>query len=353
MRPGAARRLAALAATCSALTGGPVGGARAAEAAGATGVGPESREVVVFRDAALFFAPDSVSYFSHPGYEARDDGRVAVARVDVPPSGAGNRIEAKITFRPVPKDERSVHDRWDRAGNLRLAVPGRPDLEVARFMTAYGGRTDWSFDVSHLGPLLRGECEFKLFVDTWVHPAWSADVSLIVRPDSTYDAPTWAMPIYYAEDFSVEKNGGGSEVDVAVPPGLARVVMSYLSTGHCTDGRDEDEFVSKPNVIWVDGVSVERFHPWRDDCHEYRAINPYCSRWTDGSWSSDYRRSGWCPGKEVVPTEIDLSDHLTAGSHRVRFVIENMRPKLEDHFGYWRVSACLVGWETPPLLWRN
>ena len=56
----------------------------------------------------------------------------------------------------------------------------------------------------------------------------------------------------------------------------------------------------------------------------------------------------------MLPTEIDLTDHLTAGPHVVTFAIEGMRPKDENgHFGYWRVSAHLVGWPTPPSLWKN
>lgn len=146
----------------------------------------------------------------------------------------------------------------------------------------------------------------------------------------------------------------GAAAAVEIPPVMARVVLEYFSTGHCTDGRDADEFVSKANVISVDGVVVERFHPWRDDCRRYRDRNPYTSHWTDGAWSSDYSRSGWCPGLELEPVEIDLADHLTPGRHTIRFVIEDMRPKdAEGNFGYWWVSAHVVGWDRPPALWRN
>ena len=308
----------------------------------------------IFQAASIFFAPDSTASFANPSYRVGENGRVALAEATMPGAKGLARLEAKITVHPVPLDERSVHDRWDRAGNLRLIVPGAPDLELARFMTAYGGRTEWTFDVTRFAPLLHDRHDFAFFIDTWAHPAWTVDVEMNAIPDTTADPPSWAAPVFYAESFNAEKNAGGEEVEVEIPPGLARVVMIYTSTGHCTDGRDEDEFVSKANVISVDGVVVERFHPWRTDCEENRAINPYCSRWTDGSWSSDYKRSGWCPGREVVPREIDLSDALTAGTHRVRFAIEGMRPKDADgNYGYWRVSGSLAGWDHAPKLWRN
>jgi hypothetical protein len=247
-----------------------------------------------------------------------------------------------------------VADRYDRAGNVRLAIGDGPDLEIVRFMTAYGGRTAYEIDVSHLAPLLRGRRQFRAYVDTWVSPAWRLDFSLRYAPADSFPAPTWAAPLFYAENFNAEQNGGGDSVTVTIPKGLSRVVMKYVSTGHCTDGRDEDEFVSKANVIAVDGVVVARVHPWRDDCRTFRDLNPYCARWTDGAWSSDYSRSGWCPSQAVTPMEFDLTDHLTPGRHTVRFSVEGMRRRdQEGHYGYWRLSACVVGWARPPALWKN
>ena len=314
----------------------------------------EAKLVPVFRDAALHFHADSSGKFATRGVAVEDKGRVARVTIALPGSTRPQRIAALVTLRPVPKTDRDVADRYDRAGNVRLAIDGAPDLEIVRFMTAYGGRTDYEVDVSHLAPLLRGTRTFRAYVDTWVSPAWRLDFSLRFTPADSFPAPAWAAPLYYSENFNAERNAGGESATVTIPPGLSRVVMKYVSTGHCTDGRDEDEFVSKANVISVDGVVVARFHPWRDDCRQFRELNPYCARWTDGSWSSDYSRSGWCPSQEVPPVEFDLTDHLTPGPHTVRFAVEGMRPKDKDgNHGYWRLSACLVGWEKPPALWRN
>lgn len=332
-----------------ALVGAPVAGIAAPNPEGAAA---ETLEVPVFRGASIFFRPDSTGVDALPGVE--DHGRIARAEVRLPDPVGPCRILARLTLSPVPLDERSVHDRWDRAGSIRLVTPGAPDLEVVRFMTSYGGRTRHEVDVTELAPLLRGDRTFRTFVDTWVDSAWTVDVSLRYAPDSTVDAPTWLAPVYFTDSMNRESHAGGVEVPVEIPRGLSRVVLRYLSTGHCTDGRDEDEFISKANVISVDGVVVARFHPWRDDCRRFRDRNPYCARWSDGSWSSDYSRSGWCPGSEVVPTEFDLTDHLTPGKHRIRIAIENIRPRdAEGHQGYWRVSAGLVGWDHPPALWRN
>jgi hypothetical protein len=318
--------------------------------------------VPIFEAATIHFSADSAGFYAGPGQTAEEQGRVLVSETALPVLVGPARITALVTIRPIPRDERTVRDRWDRAGNVRLAVEGAPDLEIVRFITAYGGRTDHEIDVSELAPLLRDARRFRAFVDTWVSPGWNVDFALRFAPDTTYDPPVWAAPVYYNDSFRHDtvieprhnEMSGCATTEVDVPPGLARVVMRYFSTGHCTDGRDADEFISKANVISVDGVVVARVHPWRDDCRRFRERNPYCARWTDGSWSSDYSRSGWCPGDAVEPMEFDLTDHLTAGRHAIKFVIEDMRPEdAQGNFGYWRVSASVIGWDHAPQLWRN
>ncbi len=332
-------------------------GAVRATAAAAPTPDPRSTTIAVFRNVALHFHPDSASKYEGRHARAEEKGRVARTTVALPSPSVlrhPHRITALITVRPEPKGDREVHDRYDRAGNVRLSGGKGPDLEIVRFMTAYGGRTDYEVDVSHLAPLLQGRREMLAFIDTWSSPGWRLDFSLRYERADSFPMATWAAPLYYAENFSAETRAGGDSVAITVPAGLERVAMKYVSTGHCTDGRDEDEFVSKANVISVDGVVVERFHPWRDDCRKFREMNPYCARWTDGSWSSDYSRSGWCPSQVVEPREIDLTDHLTPGSHTLRFAVESMRPKdAAGHYGYWRLSAALVGWARKPALWKN
>lgn len=325
--------------------------APAADSAVAVAGAAAPTDVQIFRDAPIEFRPDSTA-----GKDAKDpmqSGRVIATNVHLPEIDGPHRIRALLTIKPVPKTEREVFDRWDRAGSIRVETPNG-EVEVLRFITSYGGRTEHDVDVTELAPLLRGDRTFRAFIDTWVSPAWRIDLTLRYQPVPEYDNATWAAPVLLEDSFNSQEMPRGQEVSIQIPKGLTRVVLRTISTGHCTDGTDADEFISKANVISVDGVVVARYHPWRDDCRRYRERNPYTSHWTDGSWSSDYSRSGWCPGVEVSPMEFDLSDHLTPGKHRIRFVVEGMRPKDGNgNFGYWRLSACAIGWDKAPALWRN
>ncbi len=308
-----------------------------------------SQTVVVFADNTIHFTPADTTKYDTDSVKARDRGRVMVRTVDLPRVSSPVRITGHLTVKPIPRDEQEMYDRWDRAGNVRLEIPGGPDIELIKFITAYGGRTEYDVDLSNLAPLLSGRHTIKAFIDTWVTPAWKIDFTMSYAPDTEAVNADWVAGLMYAESVTRDTPGvKGIEVPVEVPKDMKRVLLHYYVSGHCTDGMDADEFVKKDNVIYVDNDVVFRYRPWRDDCRQFRTINPYCRRWTDGTWSCDYSRSGWCPGDIVKPLELDLTDHLTPGKHTIRFVVENIRPKDDKgNYGYWRLSGQLLGFVKP------
>lgn len=310
-------------------------------------VASDAFSVSVFDDNVIHFSIEHPSKYDTNGVTSEDNGRVIERQVEFPAERFAGRLTARLQVKPIPKDDITVFDKWDRAGDVRLAIKGQADIQLVKFITSYGGETSHEIDITDLAPLLVGSRTIKAFVDTWVTLAWRVDFSIDFTPDSTIDPADWAAGAMYEASFDHERElVGGEEVMVEIPADLSRVVLKYFVSGHCTDGRDADEFVTKDNVISVDDVVVYRFRPWRDDCRNFRPVNPYTRRWSDGYWSSDFDRSGWCPGDAVLPIDLDLTDHLTPGEHVLRFMVEDVRPKdSTEHYGYWRMSSYLVGWQ--------
>lgn len=115
--------------------------------------------------------------------------------------------------------------------------------------------------------------------------------------------------------------------------------LRYISTGH--GGWDGgDEFTPKTNTILIDGEPAFTYTPWREDCGCYRRFNPVSGNFWNGLSSSDYSRSGWCPGTATQPVYFDLS-HLNPGNHTITVAIPQGEP-LGGSFSHWSVSAVLI-----------
>ncbi len=307
----------------------------------------EPEVITLFEDVSVHFTPEDSTRYDSPFASARDNGRVMTTYREFTPRQGPARVMLQLEVEPIRKDMRNMHDRWDRAGWVRLIKPDMAPVELCRFMTAYGGAIEHEVDITRVLPLLEGHCEFEVFIDTWVSPAWKVEVELVITPQpyGGVNPPQWTQGVFFP-DGGLKSEQPATSAQVVVPEGNRRIELALISTGHCTDGQDADEFITKDNVVLVDGQEVFRWRPWRNDCTEFRAVNPYCAKWSDGSWSSDYSRSGWCPGDVALPEVVDLSAWLTPGSHEIVFLVEDIRPaNAEGQHGYWRVSGALSGWK--------
>ena len=116
--------------------------------------------------------------------------------------------------------------------------------------------------------------------------------------------------------------------------------LRYISTGH--GGWDGgDEFIPKTNTILIDGKPAFSHTPWRQDCGCYRDLNPVSGNFWNGLSSSDYSRSGWCPGTATQPVYFDLSPWADGKEHTLTVAIPQGKP-VEGMFSHWAVSGALI-----------
>ena len=116
--------------------------------------------------------------------------------------------------------------------------------------------------------------------------------------------------------------------------------LRYISTGH--GGWDGgDEFIPKTNTILIDGKPAFSHTPWRQDCGCYRDLNPASGNFWNGLSSSDYSRSGWCPGTATQPVYFDLSPWADGREHTLTVAIPQGKP-VEGMFSHWAVSGALI-----------
>ena len=116
--------------------------------------------------------------------------------------------------------------------------------------------------------------------------------------------------------------------------------LRYISTGHGGWG-EGDEFVPKQNTILIDGKPAFTHTPWRQDCGCYRDLNPVSGNFWNGLSSSDFSRSGWCPGTATQPVYFDMMPWADGKEHTMTVAIPQGKP-VEGMFSHWAVSGALI-----------
>ena len=129
-------------------------------------------------------------------------------------------------------------------------------------------------------------------------------------------------------------------VSFIIPSIAESASLRYISTGHGGWG-EGDEFVPKTNTILIDGKVVFTHTPWRQDCGCYRDLNPVSGNFWNGLSSSDFSRSGWCPGTATQPVYFDLMPWADGKEHTLTVAIPQGKP-VEGMFSHWAVSGALI-----------
>jgi len=261
----------------------------------------------------------------------------------------------------------------DRHGKQYTGVAAtedyRPPVELVRFFTPFGVRgfndrrtvpgltwQDSSFykqEITRYLPLLRGEVWIGAFIGNYDRGGHRLSLRLKYYPDTRDQVPPeapgkWLSSVFNTlpilemtgQQYGTMFDGDTLSVSVDIPEGLRSLQMVFITTGHGGWGGG-DEFNPKLNELLVDGRRVWSYVPWRSDCGTYRNFNPASGNFWNGLSSSDYSRSGWCPGSASEPLIIPL-DGLSAGRHTFSVTVPLGKPE-GGSFSHWNISGVLSG----------
>ena len=242
-----------------------------------------------------------------------------------------------------------------------------PPVELVRFFTSFGAGhfndrvqidgLEWTdenyykMEVSELRDRLRGDVLIGAFIGNYDKGGHKLSLDLLAYPGdekwSNKPLKEHSIPLFNTCNI-LEMSGQNYgrlfatdtlEVEFELPDSTKNVRLRYISTGH--GGWDNgDEFNPKENAIFIDGVKLFTHTPWRCDCATYRDQNPVSGNFWNGVSSSDYSRSGWCPGTATNPVYFDLNG-LKPGKHTIRIAIPQGKDEGES-FSHWMVSGVVL-----------
>ncbi len=338
------------------------------------------KNLIVFEDQKIIFDADLAKNDTEI-IRTLGSGRVILKKIELPETKNFHSAKAVITLE-------STGDPWDKSGSFFI-LPGSDidnlsevaSLELLRFITPFGvghfnnkeniqklkpsyiprweDDITWEEDISHLLPILKDQVWVGLYIDTWSNEGWNVDVSF--KFDQYYTNTHKPLKTIFPLLNTTPMFPGQSGYDkFATQPirktfKLAKdhdnVRLYYLTTGHGGHSGG-DEFVKRLNVISLNDKVIKEFIPWRDDCASFRRFNPSSGVWmTEVEWkgevieeriaSSDYSRSGWCPGSKVSPVIIELGN-LKKGEHTISISIPEAQETTKEFFNFWNVSAYLL-----------
>ena len=244
-----------------------------------------------------------------------------------------------------------------------------PLVEIMRFFTSFGigqfndkvtvygqqweDSTLYKQDVTDLLPLLQGERWIGVFIGNYDKGGHKASLKLKYYPGSmeVSEKPAknnWSFPLFNTlnvlemsgQEYGTMFESDSLHVEVTIPEGVKNIQMRYITTGH--GGWDGgDEFNQKTNTVLLDGNLLFQVTPWRSDCATFRKYNPASGNSWNGLTSSDYSRSGWCPGTSTNPGFFHILN-IKPGKHTISASIP-MGKNEGGSFSSWNISAILLG----------
>ena len=225
---------------------------------------------------------------------------------------------------------------WDYEVNLYLCDaedPSNCKTEIARWITPYGREGRWVTDIS---PILShiadaGTRRFSFYTQQ----TYITDMTLRFKNRETGMRPVEYVPLFGGGRFDLDYNPKYETVSLEVPSDVTKVELVGLITGHGwgLDAENCAEFCNHTHHFTVNGTEFVKEHPIAGtdfgcalQVEDGVVPNQY------GTWI--YGRAGWCPGQDVRPWVIDVTEQVLARSgdleidYRALFGGQNYDPEL-------------------------
>ena len=190
--------------------------------------------------------------------------------------------------------------------------------EMARWITTYGREGRWVTDVSPFLAFFKDGGSHQLRMQSGNR----YDFDFFIRLSNRNDGPTpqAVRYLYSGKGFNENYNVDREPIVFESEPGTERVQLVAYITGHGWGAEVENcaEFCNHTHHFTVNGTEFVKEHPRAgqaqgciDQIEDGVVPNQY------GTWP--YGRAGWCPGLDVKPWVVDVTDALVSGENTITY----------------------------------
>lgn len=186
--------------------------------------------------------------------------------------------------------------------------------EMARFITTYHRESRWVVDASHALPWLQAGAEHTVRYE-WA-PSWNTQPTAVT---TRFRFSNRAKETRASETVHLFSGGGlntsyndREPVEVDIPADVTRVELVAITTGHGMATSNCAEFCDHSHHFSINGTeNVQNLDDpgLMSGCADKVSEGVVPNQ--AGTWW--FGRGGWCPGQEVEPFVVDVTDQLTIG----------------------------------------
>jgi len=190
--------------------------------------------------------------------------------------------------------------------------------EIARWITTYGREGRWVTDISPFLAFFKSGGTHKLRMQSGNRYDFDFDIRLSNRDNGP--TPEAIRYLYSGKGFNESYNDGREPIVFESEPGTERVQLIAYITGHGWGAEVENcaEFCNHTHHFSVNGTEFVKQHTRAgqnkgcvDQIEDGVVPNQY------GTWP--YGRAGWCPGLDVKPWVVDVTDAIVSGENTITY----------------------------------
>ncbi|MSP73779.1 MAG: hypothetical protein EXR76_16730 [Myxococcales bacterium] len=204
---------------------------------------------------------------------------------------------------------------WDYLAYLYVYDEAGMAVQLGRFITSYHRETHWIADVTPMMWHLRagGMRRFKwLWAPPWNVQPTETRLKLHFSNRGRGMRPAEPVFLYGGGGFGSMYNVGRVPTVVDIPADAKKVELWAIITGHGADQGQCAEFCDHQHAFTIEGHEHRRTHTTvgqAEGCVSELERGMVPNQW--GTWW--FGRGGWCPGQQVDPWVVDVTDEVTPG----------------------------------------